>query len=251
MTIQPSLTLNNSAHIPDGELIERISRIKWFHQIDLGRGIVTPGVDRSAKKLQELRLPERLTGKSFLDIGAWDGFFSFEAERRGAARVLATDSFTWQGKGWGSKAGFESARQILGSKIEDREIDVLELSPETVGTFDVVLFSGVLYHMRHPLLALERAASVTRELLIIETATDLLWHRSPAMAFYPGTERDGDQTNWWGPNIACIIGMLRCCAFTRIDVVSKTGLFRRLARAIRHASISNLRRGRVVIHARR
>ena len=66
---------------------------------------------------------------SVLDVGAWDGFFSFEAERRGAARVLAIDSFSWEGDGWGSKAGFELAHEALGSRVESRTIDVLDLSP--------------------------------------------------------------------------------------------------------------------------
>ena len=70
-----------------------ISCINWFHTIDLGNGVVTPGDDNSPVKLKRLAFPPDLSGKTFLDIGAWDGFFSFEAERRGAARVLATDSY--------------------------------------------------------------------------------------------------------------------------------------------------------------
>jgi tRNA (mo5U34)-methyltransferase len=110
-------------------------------------------------------MPADLSGKAVLDIGAWDGFFSFEAERRGASRVLATDSFCWDGGGWGSKAGFELARHALKSHVEDKWIVVEDLSPETVGVFDVVFFLDVLYHMRHTLLVLERVASVTSGLL--------------------------------------------------------------------------------------
>ena len=109
-----------------------------------------------------------------IDIGAWDGFFSFEAERRGAARVLAVDSFCWSGAGWGKKAGFELAREALRSKVEDAEIEVLDLDPNRIGVFDVVLFLGVLYHMRHPLLALEKVAAVTKGLLVLEAKVDLL-----------------------------------------------------------------------------
>jgi len=104
-------------------------------------------------------MPENLAGKTVLDVGAWDGFFSFESERRRAERVLATDSFCWSGEG-GTKAGFELARKVLNSKVEDVEMDVLDLSPENIGTFDIVLFLGVLYHMRRPLLALERPGEV-------------------------------------------------------------------------------------------
>ena len=127
------------------------------------------GIDDTPLRLARLDLPSSLAGRTVLDIGAWDGFFSFEAERRGAARVVAADYYAWHGIGWGThqgKAGFTLARECLGSRVEDLDIDVMDLSPERVGTFDVVLFLGVLYHLRHPLLALERIASVTRELLI-------------------------------------------------------------------------------------
>ena len=75
-----------------GALQQKIDQVRWFHQIDLGDGIVTPGPDATGAKMAGLGLPEDLTGCSVLDIGAWDGAFSFEAERRGADRVLATDS---------------------------------------------------------------------------------------------------------------------------------------------------------------
>src|SRR5204862_763819 len=133
------------------ELQARADGIRWWHSIDLGHGIVTRGVDAAqAERLSRLHLPSSLSGRSVLDIGAWDGFFSFEAERRGAARVVATDYYAWHGLGWGTgngKAGFELARQTLRSRVEDVDIDVMELTPERIGTFDVVLFLGVLYHV--------------------------------------------------------------------------------------------------------
>ncbi len=79
----------------DGHTLkERVAEIRWFHQIDLGDGIVTPGVDCSAAKLLQLGMPDDLAGLSVLDVGAWDGFFSFEAERRGA-RPGAHMDLTW------------------------------------------------------------------------------------------------------------------------------------------------------------
>lgn len=200
------------------EIRREVSKISWFHTIDLGRGIVTPGLDATPNKLQAIGLPARLNGMSVLDVGAWDGFFSFEAERRGANRVLATDHFCWNGPGWGSKAGFELGRAVLGSRVEDLEIDVLDLDAALVGTFDLVLFLGVLYHMRHPLLALERVASVTHGLLILETHLDLLDYACPAMAFYAGSELHGDHTNWCGPNVPMVIAMLETVGFTDVKV---------------------------------
>jgi tRNA (mo5U34)-methyltransferase len=202
-------------------LRREVAATKWWHTIDLGRGVVTPGIDPTPARLRELQIPDDLTGLTVLDVGAWDGFFSFEAERRGASRVLATDSFCWGGGGWGTKAGFELARRALGSRVEDLNIDPLELSPARVGTFDLVLFLGVLYHMRHPLLALERAFSVTRGQLILQTQIDLSAIDRPALAFYQGSDLNNDPTNWFGPNPPAVVAMLRAAGFTDIRMVSR------------------------------
>lgn len=159
-----------------------------------------------------MHLPN-LTGKTVLDVGAFDGYFSFAAERLGASRVVAADTYVWRRPG--GKAGFEHARAALASSVEDIEVEVLDISPETVGQFDVVLFLGVLYHMRHPLLALERMASVANELLVVETLVDMTFLRSPAAAFYPW-KLLGDETNWWGPNRAAVLGMLHSVGFERV-----------------------------------
>jgi tRNA (mo5U34)-methyltransferase len=187
--------------------------IDWWHQIELPGNYVTPGLDESAAKLATLHLPD-LTGKTVLDVGAFDGYFSFAAERLGASRVVALDTFAWHRPG--GKDGFEYARKALASKVEDIEVEVLDIAPETVGEFDVVLFLGVLYHMRHPLLALERVASVTKELLVVETLSEMSFLRSPAAAFYPW-DMLGDKTNWWGPNRAAVVGMLRSVGFEEVD----------------------------------
>jgi tRNA (mo5U34)-methyltransferase len=187
------------------------AHIDWWHQIELPGGSVTPGPDLSADKLASLHLPD-LTGKTVLDVGAFDGYFSFAAERLGASRVVALDTYVWDRPG--GKDGFEYARNAIGSNVEDVEVEVLDISPETVGRFDVVLFLGVLYHMRHPLLALERVADVTKELLVVETLVDMTFLRSPSAAFYPGKLLT-DDTNWWGPNRAALLGMLHSVGFKR------------------------------------
>ena len=234
------------------ELQQQVAGIRWFHRIDLGDGIVTPGLDDTAAKLERVKLPRDLSGQSVLDIGAWDGFFSFEAERRGANRVLAIDSFCWSGDGWGSKAGFELARHALNSKVQDIEMEVLDLAPEKVGTFDVVLFFGVLYHMRHPLLALERVSSVTKTHLILETKVDLLSTSAPAAAFYVGDELNGDPTNWWAPNISGLCDMLRAVGFKKFEVVAEPGWWLgRWLKALGQSGSAwrNSQRGRVTVHA--
>jgi tRNA (mo5U34)-methyltransferase len=216
------------------ELRARVDGLRWFHRIDLGDGVVTPGLDDSPRKLARLRMPARLDGWSVLDIGAWDGFFSFEAERRGAARVVAVDPACWRppawgDRGWGTKEPFEVARSALGSRVEDIDIDLERISPDTVGEFDLVLFLGVLYHLPDPLPILRRAASVCRRLMIIETHGDLLELRRPAMAFYPG-EVDGDPSNWWGPNGAMLRALLAREGFARAEVFGESRIHR-LARA--------------------
>jgi tRNA (mo5U34)-methyltransferase len=207
----------------DKQLRSRVQALRWYHTIDLGGGLVTNGVDDTPVRLAHLDVPVSLEGRSVLDIGAWDGFFSFEAERRGASRVVATDSYSWHGLGWGTKEGkapFELARQVLHSRVEDVDIDIMDLCPERVGTFDIVLFLGVLYHLRDPLLALERVASVTSDLLILETVVDMVGFSRPAVAFYPARELGGDPTNWWGPNHLAVHGMLSAVGFQRIQTIT-------------------------------
>jgi tRNA (mo5U34)-methyltransferase len=243
------------------ELQARADGIRWWHSIDLGHGIVTRGVDAAqAERLSRLHLPSSLSGRSVLDIGAWDGFFSFEAERRGAARVVAADYYAWHGTGWGTgqgKAGFQLAREALGSRVEDVDVDVMDLSPERAGgTFDVVFFLGVLYHLPNPMLALERVASVARDFLVLETVVDMVGFGRPAAAFYPGRELNGDPTNWWGPNEAAVHGMLKAVGFTRVETVTPTrSAPYRAARAVYHALKGKnqlgpaFRQDRAVFHA--
>jgi tRNA (mo5U34)-methyltransferase len=232
-----------ASHHPD------VSSINWFHTIDLGNGIVTPGDDDSPAKLKQLSFPKNLSGKTFLDIGAWDGFFSFEAERRGASRVLATDSYVWQGNVPGkSKEGFLTARQALGSKVEDMEVDALNISPDRVGMWDVVFLAGVIYHVKHPWLCLQRAASVTRQMLIVETLTDMRFCLRPAMALFSPVNKNCDP-NWTAPNIKALSAMLRDCGFSKIDIVFSTGLLRAIGSAVRQGSISAIQQGRCAVHA--
>jgi tRNA (mo5U34)-methyltransferase len=242
--------------VPD--LKRRVAAHRWYHSIDLGEGIVTRGIDDTPVRLARLDLPASLEGLSVLDIGAWDGFFSFECERRGAARVVATDYYSWHGSGWGAKAGFELAREALGSHVEDVDVDVMDIAPSRLGTFDLVLFLGVLYHLRHPLLAIEKIAAVTRGTLILETVVDLVGLGRPAMAFYPDRELNADPTNWWGPNQEAVVGMLKSAGFDDVRVVTPTpGPLYRGARAAwhrlrgRNRLIPAFRQDRAVFHARK
>lgn len=225
--------INGRANVVEiNKNLKDIEKIKWFHTINLGNGIITKGLDKSQKKLEMIKIPRDLKGKTVLDIGAWDGFFSFAAEKRGAKTVLATDDFCWNGEGWGTKDGFNLVRKITQSKVKDKEVGVMDLSPKKVGTFDLVLFLGVLYHMRHPLLALEKVASVTKDQLILETFVNITFSKKPLIEFYPNAELDGDSTNWSGPNEEAVVAMLKTVGFKKIEIVYKTPFLERFLSAV-------------------
>lgn len=202
----------------DAELRSEIDRVRWFHSVDFGGGVRASG----QKPLEILRAEADLifavdmTRKTVLDVGAWDGFFSLEAMRRGAKRVLATDWHAWGGPGWGTKAGFDLVKQTLAPSIEEMEADIPDLKPETVGRFSVVLFLGVLYHLQHPLLTIQQLADLTQDHLVLETQMDMLDVDRPAAAFYPWRELSHDNTNWWGPNVPCVAGMLGNAGFQQV-----------------------------------
>jgi tRNA (mo5U34)-methyltransferase len=203
----------------------------WFHQIEVAPGVVTPGVDPSPSKLEWWEFPSDLRGKRVLDIGCFEGFFSFECERRGA-EVLAID--LWR---YGSN-GFALCKDLLGSRVEYRQASVYELDVDEFGTFDLVLFVGVLYHLRHPLLALERVRAVCRDRAIIESQIcdeyfvsesgeiGSLTREAPAVAkvplvqFYPGAELGGDTSNWFSPNLPALEGWLTTSGFEVERVIS-------------------------------
>jgi tRNA (mo5U34)-methyltransferase len=198
-------------------LEDEVRRYDWFHTIDFGDGVVTNGHCTAAilKSKADCYFSVSPAGRSVLDIGCWDGYFSLEALRRGARKVLSTDNYVWNTQ-W-SRGSFELVRERLAPELEARDIDVYDISPETVGTFDIVLFTGVFYHLRHPLLGLERVASVCTDVLVVETVLDAADVKRPAMVFYPGRELKGDPTNWWGPNRPLVEAMLRDLGFRHID----------------------------------
>jgi len=206
------------AALSDDALRREMAAHIWFHSIELRPGIVTPGNKTAAlleAERQAVLEPLTLPGRSVLDIGAWNGFWSFAAKRQGAARVVAMDWVTWRDPGFRGRASFAFAQAATGLAVEAVERDVTTLDPD-IGLFDVVLFLGVFYHLFDPVPVLRRLRAITREVLVLETHQDLLDQARPAMAFYPGRELANDPTNWWGPNPALVFHLLRDAGFAHV-----------------------------------
>ena len=229
-----------------------VDEIFWWHSIDLGDR-VTPGhktPELLDREWSNLRLPD-LTGRSVLDIGCWDGWFSFRAERAGAARVVALDHYVWsldlprQQSYWRDcreraitpqqyheqpdlwhpdtlpgKAGFDLAHSTLNSRVEPVVADFMTVDLDTLGTFDIVLYLGVLYHMEEPLTALRRVRRATKSLAVIESeALTIAGQTNALWEFVPGAAVNADIGNWWIPTEAGLHGLCRAAGFREVETV--------------------------------
>jgi tRNA (mo5U34)-methyltransferase len=236
------------------ELVKQIREHPWFHTMVLDDGLVTKGHCPPRPILSSSQVMPDVRNKSVLDIGAWDGKYSFLAESAGASRVVALDHYVWrlnpaarqayydecQSKGIlpdanmidrgflvddaaPGKRGFDLAHEYLGSRVEAVIDDFMLMDLDALGTFDVVFYFGVLYHMVNPLEALRRLRRVTNEVAVIETAGISV----PAFSdrclinFYPGPELSGDYGNWFAPSTAALVGMCRSAGFRRATIVGK------------------------------
>lgn len=207
----------------------------WYHRIELPHGVVTPGwapLDQNA-----YRLPADMSGLRVLDVGAWDGYWSFEALKRGAREVVAIDDFSdflgklseRDRKGWET---FDLCKTALGHDdqvCQRREMSVYDVTEAELGRFDIVFCFGVLYHLRHPLLALDRLSTLCDQAIYIESA--ILDDFSPyrggfgrgypngqmVMEFYPDDQYGGNHTNWWAPTLQCLGHMVRASGFDQVE----------------------------------
>ena len=202
----------------------------WYHTMDLGGGVVTPGWFDLRPVIDRLPWPD-LRGKRCLDVGTYDGHLAFELERRGAKEVVATDigdhaDWDWpvhmremgpdrmrEIAGERKTQGFQIARSALSSAVEHRLISVYELSPETVGKFDVVVCGALLLHLRDPLRALQAIRSVTTEAFLsaeqIRLGLTVLHPRQPVAA----VDGVSDLFQWLVPNAAAHARMVEGAGF--------------------------------------
>ena len=221
--------------LSEAEIRTRVEALApWFHNMDLGGVRTAPDhflYDYPNNKWSRFAhaLPEDLSGKTVLDIGCNAGFYAMQMKRRGAARVLGIDS---------DDRYLDQAR--LAAEVNGLEIEFRKLSVYDVGAlgerFDLVIFMGVLYHLRHPLLALDLIhETVADDLLLFQTmqrGSDKVKPVKPDYDFFKMKHFDkasypkmhfieqsysGDPTNWWAPNAACSQAMLRSAGFEIVD----------------------------------
>lgn len=178
---------------------EEMNKLRWYHQIELSPGVFTPGYEWNSlwRPMKEVLNEIDFRGKRVLDVASWDGMWAFEAEKRGAAYVLATDllSARWSDESLGLET-FRFARRILKSNVDFASCSVYHLD-NLKQKFDIVICFGLLYHLRHPTLALDQCRSVlvAGGQCLIETA--LLLDESKArveldsLQIYPS-----DPTTW-------------------------------------------------------
>lgn len=241
----------------------------WWHSIDLGDR-VTDG-HKSPELLEHewanTHMPD-LAGKSVLDVGCWDGWFSYRAEREGAARVVALDHYVWsldlprQQAYWRDcrdrgvtpepyhdqpalwhpdtlpgKAGFDIAHKELQSRVEPIVTDFMDTDLDALGTFDVVFYFGVLYHVEEPLTALRRVRQVSKGLTVIETEALVVEGQTrPLFELVPGAEVNADVGNWWIPTESGLHALCRAAGFREVETVA--------------GAPPGLERYRLVVHAR-
>ncbi|MES1146863.1 MAG: DUF1698 domain-containing protein [Solimonas sp.] len=206
------------------EILEGLAKLRqsWHSPIELGHGVVTKDAraqKRFARRLRLLKIPENLQGKTVLDIGTWDGFFTWEFEKRGG-KVTAIDMW--------DDAAFEQfmfVRKIKGSSVPYKKMDVFDLDPKNEGVFDLVFCAGVLYHLRYPLATLEKIRKVCNGQLILETVcmVPALHNNFPMMAFFPGDEEADRVGRHWGisgaATVPWITEALLSAGFKRVEVV--------------------------------
>lgn len=210
------------------EIRARVGKIQWFQNYELLPGMMTNGLKpiREEELATLYHIPQDLRGKRVLDIGCADGYYTFLAEERGAS-VVAIDSWPYP--------GFLLAHEVRGSKAEYHQMNVYDLQPSTLGTFDIVFFMGVYYHLKNPLLALAQVAAVTHELAIIESHVMSLpgFEKTAFSRFYEPEElTPGDPTSRWVPNIPCLLQTIRTAGFPHVEFI---GCYGNNSRGIVHA----------------
>ncbi|MBY0505702.1 MAG: class I SAM-dependent methyltransferase [Bryobacteraceae bacterium] len=202
---------------------EGLERTGLYHSMRLPDGSVLEGampLSYQEDRWRWFQLPEDLTGLTALDVGPWDGYFTFELERRGA-QVTAID--------YADLDTFRRLHHLMGSRAKYLKMDLYDVTRESPGEFDIVLLLGVLYHLKHPLLALERVCAITKDTCIIDTfvADPEAYARGerpaiPYAEFYETGELGGQLDNWCGPTVTQVSAWARAAGFVQPVVLKVT-----------------------------
>jgi tRNA (mo5U34)-methyltransferase len=257
-----------------------LSKYYWYHTIELPDGLVTPGLYDFRTTYSCFGFPEDLRGKRVLDIGSATGFFAFEFWKRGAEVVSvdlpslrALDRFPGQDVEhvlreiehmmfppsvgetremvrrydaeqlyfYLLEGPFEFCRKQLGAKVERCYSSVYDLSAAQLGTFDLVFMGDILIHTINPLAALAAAAPLCRGTLVLAQVMPEAGGGKPAMLYTGGEDPDFDEVQWWWPNQACLMQLLRKFRFPTVtEAGHHTGILRpsgyKFDRVILHAT---------------
>jgi tRNA (mo5U34)-methyltransferase len=207
----------------------------WYHKIELPYGITTPGW--APLRHEAYRIPADLKGKRVLDIGAWDGYWTFEALKRGATEVVAIDDFSDylgsltrdQRRAWETFDLCKSAFGYSDEQCQRFDMSVYDINASELGEFDIVFFFGTIYHLRYPLLALDKISAICTGDIYVESA--ILDDFSPyqggmgrgypgkqmLMEFYPGDQYGMNETNWWSPTLNCLLALVYAAGFPSVE----------------------------------
>jgi tRNA (mo5U34)-methyltransferase len=233
---KPLAQLTDAATPEARAIIEKISGYQWYHTIDLGHGVSTPGYVDHRAQLPFYHLPEDMTGMRVLDVATFDGFWAFEFERRGAEVVAIDvasmrdidiptnwlDEFDNSGVDHEMGVGFRIAKEIRGSKVQREICSVYDASPERLGTFDMVFCSDLLIHLRDPLRAMEAIWTVTKGFAVFADVyhPDLDAFKGNALAQF-ARAGSGRSDVWWRPNITCYQVWAQLARFSRMEEKSR------------------------------
>jgi tRNA (mo5U34)-methyltransferase len=212
----------------------RVNAVEWYHTIELPYGVTTPGLTDHRRQVPSYGLPQDMRGMRALDIATFDGFWAFEMERRGA-NVVALDIPTVHDAdiplrvrerllpedNYPTGAGFRLAHELLGSRVARHEASVYDVTPDDLGTFDVVFMSDLLLHLRDPQRALERVYSLVRDDGYALCAEP----HNPEFDLLPDTPLQQlvgyDRYVWSIPSVTLLRCMMNVAGFGRVEELSR------------------------------
>jgi tRNA (mo5U34)-methyltransferase len=218
------------------ELERSMQSYSWYHTIELAPGVVTPGQYDHRPLLNHYGLPDSLAGKTVVDIGPAHGFFAFEFEKRGAARVVTVELPKWSDHDGSPslKESFERdqvdihnesyihgaldfAIRVRQSRVEQKYCTIYDISPETIGAFDLAFCGSLLIHLTDPLRALYAMRTITQEMAIITTPIYSDRFSREPRAYFHGT---ANGQAFWAPNMVCLEHWALAAGFRQVERVS-------------------------------